>query len=125
MVAPGINLATTKDGEAYNKLQRPPETYLSSTAPPLPPTRPSPFDTSPAGLAKRKRDHSNAASGHKRTRLGQDKALTNGSVAAPEDQDEHRSMDYGMRTMLPSFDQDEHSSDESMGEAMAYLRSVR
>lgn len=124
MVGPGLNLATTKDGEAYNKLQRPSQNYLASTAPPLALAKPPPTDASPFASIKRKRSYADATTGHKRTRLEQRKTPLSTSLAAAS-KEELRDPDCGMRTMLPILDDGELSSDSSTGEALAYLRSVR
>ncbi|KAF2820009.1 hypothetical protein CC86DRAFT_471661 [Ophiobolus disseminans] len=118
MVGPGINLATTKDGEMYNKLQRPSQTYLASTAPPLPPTKPLAASLSPSTTTKRKRECLDTSLGHKRSRLEERKAGMDVNRIL-------RGKDCGMQTTLPSLDDEEHSSDDSTCEAMAYLRSVR
>jgi hypothetical protein len=119
MASYGSNLAVTKDGETYNKLQRPDDYHLSTNVslPPLDPIYPS--ATRPS---KRKRDH-HAATGSKRHRGdgssmhpsdGKDRSRVSGPVG-----------DCGMRTFLPGLDDQEQLSDDSTSEALAYLRSVR
>lgn len=123
MVGTGINLATTKDGEAYNKLQRPSQSYLASTAPPLPPTRSVSARYSPSTSIKRKQHSTDAPSAHKRTKVEGGNVQIKSSLAGGIRKDD--AADCGMRVLLPSFDDDEQSSEESMSEALAYLRSVR
>jgi hypothetical protein len=115
MLGSGSNRAVTKDGGAYNKLQRPQNYMMPSAHPPTPKAMP-PKATPPAkslsetSASKRKRDQVNGASKHKRTRVEQD----------GEDEAHH-----GMRSLLPGLDDEGHTSDEGISEALAYLRDVR
>lgn len=116
MASPRRNLAVTTDGETYNKLRRP-DDYLTSTTPCLPPL-PIQFD---ASSSKRKRGR-DSAPGNKRSKM------SSNYHGAFEDGDHSRGLgsikDCGMRTMLPGLDE-ELPSDDPMGEAVAYLQSVR
>jgi hypothetical protein len=111
----GVNLAVTKDGEAYNKLQRP-DGYLISTqpAPTKPPTAPP-----TAHGAKRKCAQEDVPE-VKRARIERNTAH---SKKRPRALDSYQ--EYGTRTVLPGLDGEEQSSDESTSEALAYLHSVR
>jgi hypothetical protein len=110
MAGPGVNLAVTKDGGSYNKLQRP-QDYLTVTtpAPPLEDALPveAPESTS---QVKRKREPTDSSFTSKRKRQEQDMSQTD---------------PCGMRTTLPGLDDDDFASDDSTNDAMAYLRSVR
>jgi hypothetical protein len=112
-MGPGINLATTKDGGIYNKLQRPEDYLMPATAPPplLPPKNTPLADT--AYTSKRKLEHANLSTTCKRTKVG----------AASKEQ--CRDVDCGMKTTLPGLDDERYSSDEGTSEALAYLRDVR
>ncbi|KAF2034423.1 hypothetical protein EK21DRAFT_56417 [Setomelanomma holmii] len=110
MVGPGVNLAITKDGGTYNKLQRPPD-YLTARSVPSPPNIVSSADTGNSiPLHKRKRELASTAFKSKRTKRDQDLVQTDAC---------------GMRAMLPGLDDEDLSSDDSTGHAIAYLRSVR
>jgi hypothetical protein len=112
-MGPGINLATTKDGGTYNKLQRPEDYLMPATAPPpLPPPKNTPLSDT-AYTSKRKLEHANFSAARKRTKVG----------AASKEQ--CRDVDYGMKTTLPGLDDEQYSSDEGTSEALAYLRDVR
>lgn len=119
MAGPRSNLAVTKDGETYNKLQRP-DDFLHKTA-----------ATNQANERKRERAVGDGVvaspgSSNKRTKThhtdSRDKELQ-----PSEDRRQHRSAgtvsECGMRTTLP-IDEEEHS-DDFTEEALAYLRSVR
>jgi hypothetical protein len=114
MGEPGANLAVTKDGGTYNKLQRPQDYMMPSTHPPpkaMPPKEAPRANTLPeTSASKRKRDQSNGTSNHKRTRV---------------EQGGEEELHYGMRSLLPGLDDEGHSSDEGTIEALAYLRNVR
>lgn len=112
MASRGVNSAVTKDGETYNKLQRPEDYLIPTTSRPQPIVAASPLATHPS---KRKRGQ-DAATGSKRVRAEHGVAQPNiwGPVG-----------ECGMRTMLPGVDDDEQLSDDSTREALAYLRSVR
>ncbi|KAH8698069.1 hypothetical protein GQ44DRAFT_779267 [Phaeosphaeriaceae sp. PMI808] len=100
MTGRGINLAVTKDGGAYNKLQRPHNYLSSATNPPLAPKN---IPRTEALPAKRKHEHTAAISIYKRHKLEQEP---------------------GMRPVL-GCDIEGHSSDGSIDEALTYLRDVR
>jgi hypothetical protein len=110
MLGPGSNRAVTKDGGAYNKLQRPQNYMMPSSHPPTPKATPPTKPLSETSASKRKRDQVNGASKHKRARVEQD----------GEDDTHH-----GMRSLLPGLDDEGHTSDEGISEALAYLRNVR
>ncbi|OAL57037.1 hypothetical protein IQ07DRAFT_675140 [Pyrenochaeta sp. DS3sAY3a] len=105
MATSGANLAVTKDGGAYNKLRRP-DDYLMGTTAPLPP--PLPAARGPEKSSKRKWEQE-----------------VTPDVKRPRPENKKYGEDTGMRTMLPSFEDEGQSSDESTKEALAYLRSVR
>ncbi|KAL1796961.1 hypothetical protein ACET3X_005501 [Alternaria dauci] len=115
MSALGVNLAVTKDGETYNKLQRP-DGYLISTQ--LPPTNPA--AASPTIHSGKRKCAQEEAPEVKRARIERNTAH---SKRRPRVLDSYQ--DYGTRTVLPGLDGEEQSSDESTSEALAYLHSVR
>jgi hypothetical protein len=125
MAGPGVNLAITKDGGTYNKLQRP-DNYLTSTTP-LPPPKKQPLaDHIPStGAIKRKHEHADPASKYKRTRVGQDRSHGDTSDTWAAGKERLRGVENGMRTMLPGLDDEQHSVDGDIDEALAYLRDVR
>lgn len=136
MTSSGVNLAVTKDGGSYNKLQRP-DDFLASMSRPTP-TESLVAATPPAMQGKRKRDEAdstnvpvmNQVSGSKRTRMTKSAAQLNAGRNLVDSNDRSRGFgparDCGMRTTLPGLDdEDAQLSDESMSEALAYLRSVR
>jgi hypothetical protein len=125
MAGPGVNLATTKDGEAYNKLQRPPQHYLTSTAPPLPPTVARSAAASPVPPFKRKRDSAYPTPSQKRSRVEQEKGQGPNSLLVAAGRERVRDAASGMQIMLPGVDDEGHSSDGSTCDAIAYLRDVR
>ena len=117
MAGARANLAVTKDGESYNKLQRPD----------------SLFDK-PAALKQaneRKRERAvvdrpiaDTGSGNKRAKTRHVDLAANKSQSL---HDEHRAeavSECGMRMTLP-IDEEEQHSDDSTAEALAYLRSVQ
>jgi len=113
------NLAVTKDGQAYNKLQRP-DNYLDP-ATPLPPSLPA--ATPPTTHSSKRKLGKDATPGNKRFKANGDRAYpaydrTRLGASGPPN-------DCGMRTMLPGLDDEEQLSDDSMNEALAYLRGVR
>ncbi|KAH7079245.1 hypothetical protein BKA63DRAFT_531913 [Paraphoma chrysanthemicola] len=110
MAGPGVNLAVTKDGGSYNKLQRP-QDYLTVTAP-VPPLEDALPVQTPESTSqfKRKREPTDGGSTSKRKRQEQDTSQTD---------------PCGMRTTLPGLDDEDFASDDSTNDAMAYLRSVR
>ncbi|KAJ8110705.1 hypothetical protein OPT61_g6512 [Boeremia exigua] len=112
------NLAVTKDGETYNKLQRP-DDFLD--------------DSGAANGRKRERaviDRPTAGptSGNKRTKTHHDGSTAN-SISSSDDRHHYGSAaaiaECGMRFTLPIDDEEAYGSDDSLGEALAYLRSVR
>jgi hypothetical protein len=125
MAGSGVNLATTRDGGTYNKLQRPDDYLMSSTTAP-PPAKAILTDALSSTYAgKRKRENDDDASSNQRMRLGKDA----GEVGKPRyestSKERSRVTDCGMRTMLPGLDDEGNSSDDGIGEALAYLRDVR
>ncbi|KAF7444753.1 hypothetical protein A1F99_113060 [Pyrenophora tritici-repentis] len=116
MANSGVNLAVTKDGETYNKLQRPSD-YLTSTQSTPPPL--GAVSSSAVTNSKRKRDQ-NDESGNKRLRNDGSVQNYKGRSRASQAYQEH-----GIQTVLPGLDGEEQLSDESTGEALAYLQSVR
>ncbi|KAH7381668.1 hypothetical protein BKA66DRAFT_570794 [Pyrenochaeta sp. MPI-SDFR-AT-0127] len=112
MATTNLNFAVTKDGETYNKLQRP-DDYLTSPTSHPPPRIATTF--LPGHQNKRKRGQ-NDASGNKRMKEEHNLSRPNNGGPVRE---------CGMRAMLPGVDDDEQHSDNSTNEAIAYLRSVR
>lgn len=116
MAGPRVNLAVTKDGETYNKLQRPGD-FLEKSAALVP-------------MNERKREHTTAspASCNKRSKTQHLDSIANSSQSS-SDKHQYRSAcpisECGMRMTLPIDEVDEEYSDDSTGEALAYLRSVR
>ena len=111
----GVNLAVTKDGETYNKLQRP-DGYLISTQP-LPTSPPAASPTTYSGKRKCAQEEVPEV---KRARIERNTAH---SKRRPRVLDSYQ--EYGTRTVLPGLDGEEQLSDESTSEALAYLHSVR
>lgn len=116
MATSGLNLAVTKDGQSYNKLQRPAD-YLTSTQSTPPPL--AAVSSSAVTSAKRKREQ-NDEPGIKRPRNDRNTQNFKERQRAPQKHQEH-----GIQTVLPGLDGEEQLSDESTGEALAYLHSVR
>ncbi|KAF2625943.1 hypothetical protein BU25DRAFT_412188 [Macroventuria anomochaeta] len=119
MAGSRANLAVTKDGETYNKLQRP-DNFLEKSA-----------VLTQANERKRERAAvdgpiAGPASGNKRAKTHHTDSTVN-ILQSSSDKHQHRSAgpvsECGMRMTLP-IDEDQHS-DDSLGEALAYLRSVR
>ncbi|KAF2131953.1 hypothetical protein P153DRAFT_364417 [Dothidotthia symphoricarpi CBS 119687] len=136
MAGHGVNLAVTKDGGSYNKLQRPGDFLASMSRPP--PVEGLITATLPATHAgKRKRNQTASSNVHdlgqvhgsKRTRVNNSAPQPNAVRGLVDGNERSRGFgptrDCGMRTTLPGLDDDEQLSDESMSEALAYLRSVR
>ncbi|KAH7078550.1 hypothetical protein FB567DRAFT_572061 [Paraphoma chrysanthemicola] len=110
MAGSGVNLAVTKDGGSYNKLQRP-QDYLTASAPVPPLEDALPVETPEStSQFKRKREPTDGSSTSKRKRQVQDTSQLDSC---------------GMRTTLPGLDDEDFASDDSTNDAMAYLRSVR
>lgn len=119
MAGPRTNLAVTKDGETYNKLQRP-DSFLHTA-------------TVVGAANERKRERTaddkcsaDATSVNKRAKWHRPGLVANekgSSEVKPQYRSAGAVSECGMRTTLP-IDEEEHS-DDSMGEALAYLRSVR
>lgn len=112
MSASGVNLAVTKDGGTYNKLSRP-DDYLVSTQPP------PPSASAAISGSKRKQEHE-SASETKRARTDRN---TSRSKTRGRTNDQFR--EPGARSVLPGLEGEEQLTDESIDEAVAYLRSVR
>ncbi|KAH7405789.1 hypothetical protein DE146DRAFT_786992 [Phaeosphaeria sp. MPI-PUGE-AT-0046c] len=125
MVGPGVNLATTKDGGTYNKLQRPAD-YLSLTTNAPQKDAPNVHDMSSTSASKRKREYEDNIKNQKRTRASADRVGGTNSRTGAREIGKPRAADNGMRALLPGLEDDGGSSDEgSMSEALAYLRNVR
>lgn len=121
MAGPRTNLAVTKDGETYNKLQRPDDFLNQSAAP------------KQANERKRERGALDAPVAelfavNKRAKT-QHVGPTTRALQPSNDRQQYRSggaiADCGMRTTLPIDDEEAQYSDDSLGDALAYLRSVR
>lgn len=120
MAGPRANLAVTKDGEAYNKLQRPDDYFDRSAV------------ANQANERKRERtaidkSFAHSDSGNKRTKTHHTGSVASASQSST-DRHQYRSAglisECGMRMTLP-IDEGDENLDNSMGEALAYLRSVR
>lgn len=111
----GVNLAVTKDGESYNKLQRP-DGYLMSTQPPSI----SSSTASPTAYGSKRKCAQEEAVGVKRARIAR---ITAHPKNRPRAVDSYQ--EYGTRTVLPGLDGEEQSSNETTSEALAYLHGVR
>lgn len=112
----GVNLAVTKDGGTYNKLSRP-DDYLVSTQ--HPPPSGSTVPASAISGSKRKHEHESA--------LETKRAKTDRNTSRPKTRgrvnDQLR--EPGVRSVLPGLEGEDQLTDESIDEAVAYLRSVR
>jgi hypothetical protein len=124
MAGSGVNLATTKDGGSYNKLQRP-TNYLTSGAIPPPKNALKPEAQNPTNASKRKREHADTDPKQKRTRTEQNAPPKPGPRPSAANNEQSRDTESGMRAMLPGLDDHEYSSDDGTSEALAYLRNVR
>ncbi|KAF1913571.1 hypothetical protein BDU57DRAFT_479894 [Ampelomyces quisqualis] len=124
MTGAGVNLATTKDGGSYNKLQRPTD-YLMPGAVPPPKNALSPEAPNPTNPSKRKREQADPASEQKRSRTEQKTPKQHDSRPSATNKEQSRDTESGMRTMLPGLDDHEYSSDDGTSEALTYLRNVR
>ena len=120
MAGPRTNLAVTKDGGTYNKLQRPDNLFDELTA-------------SEANERKRERAAVDAPIVVPRLENKRAKTQHSGSISAAlsvsNDSPQYRSGapvgECGMRMTFPIDEEDLQDSDDSLGEALAYLRSVR
>jgi uncharacterized protein YcbK (DUF882 family) len=130
----GVNLAVTRDGGTYNKLQRPDDYVAALVSKTSPGKVPVPATSSAATPHKRKledADMSDAASDDepesKRSKEEGAAALspvTAKPISVDPRRIKRRVHDCGMQSMFPELENDE-SSDEATVEALAYLRSVR
>jgi hypothetical protein len=123
MVGPGVNNAVTKDGGAYNKLQRPQDYLMSTTTPPPPKSATHIAAPSPPFASKRKHENVGNALKYKRPRLEQEEKGNENPRAWAANKPARRTK-FGIQLELPGLDED-CSSDEGIGEALAYLREVR
>jgi hypothetical protein len=130
----GVNLAVTRDGGTYNKLQRPDDYVEALVSNSLPGEIAVPATSSAANSHKRKledADNSDAASDDEpeSKRPKEEGAAESAPIKAkPISVDPRRIRrrvhDCGMQSMFPELDDDE-SSDDATVEALAYLRNVR
>lgn len=112
MAGAGVNLAITKDGGAYNKLQRP-DDYLITSGPQRPPLLA--VERPPENANKRKREQ-DAPLRNKRSKQ---------SLGYSHDGNGQPALDFGQKMGLPSGGDEDEFSDDSTSAALAYLRSVR
>jgi hypothetical protein len=124
MAGPGVNLATTRDGGSYNKLQRPQNYLMTGTTPTPPPKALLPEALAPTYTSKRKREDGGLQR-NQRTRLERESVETPKSRPGSTSKERSRGTECGMRTILPGLDDEGQSSDEGVSEALAYLRNVR
>ena len=122
MAGPRTNLAVTKDGEIYNKLQRPND-FLHQAA-------------ASKQANERKREYEDvdtpvvgSSTGSKRAKT-QPTGHASKVAQSPNDRSgQHRGggpmAECGMRTTLPIDEEEAQYSDDSLGDALAYLRNVR
>ncbi|EMD90103.1 hypothetical protein COCC4DRAFT_184879 [Bipolaris maydis ATCC 48331] len=113
MATSGVNLAVTKDGESYNKLSRP-DGYLLPTQPP------PPFTSALVTPGSKRKHEQENASETKRAKTDRNNSRTKGKSRANE-----QFREPGVRSVLPGLEGEEHLTDESIDEAVAYLQSVR
>lgn len=122
MAGSRTNLAVTKDGEAYNKLQRPND-FLDQSA-------------ALKQANERKREHGDldapiagSSTGSKRAKTQHTGQASKAAQSTDDRSGQHRSggsiAECGMRTTLPIDEEEAQYSDDSLGDALAYLRSVR
>ncbi|USP82659.1 histidyl-trna synthetase [Curvularia clavata] len=112
----GLNLAVTKDGETYNKLSRPDDYLVSAQHPPL---FVSAVSASAISGSKRKHEYESAFE----TKRAKTDRKTSRSKIRGRVNDQFR--EPGVRSVLPGLEGEEQLTDESIDEAVAYLRSVR
>jgi hypothetical protein len=134
MSRPGVNLAITKDGGAYNKLRRPDDFVAVLTSQPSPKEEPVPAIPSATDSNKRKLEDADIADPvsddepeskrPKEQHVLKVSSVTAKPIAADPRRIKRPVRDCGMQSMFPGLD-DEESSDEATMEALAYLRSVR
>jgi hypothetical protein len=124
MAGSGVNMATTKDGGSYNKLQRPENYLISSTAPTPPPKALLPEVLASTHTNKRKREDGGSQR-NQRTRLEREPVEMLKSRPGSTSKERSRGLECGMRSILPGLDDEGQSSDEGVREALAYLRNVR
>jgi hypothetical protein len=131
MSGAGLNMATTQNGEKYNKLKRPDDLLASMPPPPevVPAlqssTQSAKRTLDEAGITAKTNDEHDS----KRARAPNGVSRAAGQHAHTLFKAEASNvwrpfnMQCGMQAMFPVDDDD--MSDESMNEALAYLRSVR
>jgi len=134
MSRPGVNLAVTQDGGAYNKLRRPDDLVAALSSQPLPNEEPVPAIPSAIDSYKRKLEDADIADPvsdeepeskrPKEKHVLKASPVTAKPIAADPRRIKRPVRDCGMQSMFPGLD-DEESSDEATLEALAYLRSVR
>ncbi|PVH94557.1 hypothetical protein DM02DRAFT_539218 [Periconia macrospinosa] len=111
MSRPGVNMAVTSDGAAYNKLRRP-DMFASPTQ-------------SPGESSKRKHDGSEIYDERPYEKRIKNTTNFQNSLSADPRRISRPIRENGMQTMFPGLDGEEDIEDETMQEALAYLRSVR
>ena len=134
MSRPGVNLAVTSDGGAYNKLRRPDDLVAGLTSQALNEEGSVPAMPSAANSYKRKigaaditdsdSDGEPERKRSKEERVFEASHATAKPIAADPRRVKRPVRDCGMQSMFPGLDEEE-SSDETTMEALAYLRSVR
>ena len=122
MAGPRTNLAVTKDGETYNKLQRPND-FLDQAA-------------ASKQANERKREYGDldapvggTSTGSKRAKTQHTGPASKAAQSTDDSSGQRRSggpiAECGMRTTLPIDEEEAQYSDDFLGDALAYLRSVR
>lgn len=124
MAGSGVNLATTKDGGTYNKLQRPQDYLMATTN--LPPRKSAPraSASSLTFAGKRKHDPADNTFKHKRARPEEEEQGADDFSDWAASNKRSRRTQNGILLELPGLEGD-CSSDDGIGEALAYLRDVR
>jgi hypothetical protein len=124
MSKPGVNAAVTEDGARYNKLKRPDDLYTATA-----PTKTESTCTTPLLNESSKRtldeadiDDDGDEEPSKRSRM---QNLRTAAFDQNRSRVYHPPADNGQQSMFPGLIDDGDVSDDSMNEALAYLRSVR
>ncbi|CAI6335607.1 unnamed protein product [Periconia digitata] len=128
----GFNMATTTDGAAYNKLRRP--EFLASPPTEFPSGRHSHIPMPTPESNKRKHDDADMTGDGSDGEIIEDepkeKRIKHTETFQKPDQMGPPRVtrpvrENGMQSMFPGLDGDDASEDETMQQALAYLRSVR
>jgi hypothetical protein len=124
MAGSGVNFAITKDGGTYNKLQRPQDYLMSTTNPPPRKSVPRASAPSPTYAGKQKHDAADSTFKNKRARPEEEDLGADDFSGWAASNKRTRRTKNGILVELPGLEGD-CSSDDGIGEALAYLRDVR